>query len=60
MTQKTIRMRMFINQIYSESPRNILTTNKTDVYHIDDFWGSDKLETKDYGPDNNRFFRYFC
>ena len=33
-------------------------TNKTDVYHIDDIWSLDILDLKDYGPKNNRGYRY--
>ena len=33
-------------------------TNKTDVYHIDDIWSLDTLDLKDYGPENNRGYRY--
>ena len=56
MTQKT--MKMFINEIYSKPPKKNYATNKTDVYLIDDIWSSDKLDLKDYGPENNRGFRY--
>ena len=33
-------------------------TNKTDVYHIDDFWSLDIVDLKDYGPENIRGYRY--
>ena len=33
-------------------------TNKTDVYYIDDIWSLDILDLKDYGPENNRGYRY--
>ena len=36
----------------------MLQTNKTDVYHIDDIWSLDILDLKDYGPENNRGYRY--
>ena len=32
--------------------------NKTDVYYIDDTWSLDILDLKDYGPENNRGYRY--
>ena len=32
-------------------------TNKTDVYHVDDIWSLDKLDLKDYGPENYRGYR---
>ena len=52
MTQKNIKI--FINEIYSKPPRRNYTTNKTDVFHIDDIWSLDILDLKDYGPENNR------
>ena len=51
MTQKNIKI--FINEIYSKPPKKNYITNKTDVYHIDDI-----LDLKDYGPENNRGYRY--
>ena len=56
MTQKNIKI--FINEIYSKPPRKTYATNKTDVYHIDDIWSLDILDLKDYGPENNRNYRY--
>ena len=56
MTQKNIKI--FINEIYSKPPRRYYATNKTDVYHIDDTWSLDILDLKDYGPKNNRGYRY--
>ena len=57
MTQKNIKI--FINEIYSKPPKkNYVTTNKTDVYHIDDIWSLDIIDLKDYGPENNRGYRY--
>ena len=56
MSQKNIKI--FINEIYSKSPRKNYATNKTDVYHIDDIWSFDILDLKDYGPQNNRGYRY--
>ena len=56
MTQKNIKI--FINEIYSKPPRKNYPTNKTDVYHIDDIWSLDILDLKDYGPENNRGYRY--
>ena len=56
MTQKNIKI--FINEIYSKGPRKSNLTNKTDVYHIDDIWSLDILDLKDYGPENNRGYRY--
>ena len=56
MTQKNIKI--FINEIYSKPPKKNYATNKTDVYHIDDIWSLDILDLKDYGPENNRNYRY--
>ena len=56
MTQKDIKI--FKNEIYSKPPKQTYITNKTDVYHIDDIWSLDILDLKDYGPENNRGFRY--
>ena len=56
MTQKNIKI--FVNEIYSKPPKKYYVTNKTDVYHIDDTWSLDILDLKDYGPENNRNYRY--
>ena len=54
--QKTINV--FINEIYSKPSKKNYSTNKTEVYHIDDIWGLDILDLQDYGPENNRGYRY--
>ena len=56
MTQKNIKI--FINDNFSKGPKRKYATNKTDVYHIDDIWSLDILDFKDYGPKNNRGYRY--
>ena len=56
MTQKNIKI--FINEIYSKGPNKNCATNKTNVFHIDDVWSLDTLDLKDYGPENNRGYRY--
>ena len=56
MSQKNIKI--FINEIYSKAPKKNYVTNKTDVYYIDDIWSLDILDLKDYGPENNRGYRY--
>ena len=56
MTQKNIKI--FINEIYSKPPKKYYATNKTDVYYIDDTWSLDILDLKDYGPKNNKGYRY--
>ena len=56
MAHKNIKI--FINEIYSKPPKKNYDTNKTNVYHIDDIWSLDILDLKDYGPENNRGYRY--
>ena len=56
MTQKNIKI--FLNEIFSKPPEKNYATNKTDVYLIDDIWSLDILDLKDYGPKNNRGYRY--
>ena len=56
MSQKNIKKT--INESYSKPPKENYATNKTDVYHIDDIWSLDILDLKDYGPKNNRNYRY--
>ena len=56
MTQKNIEI--FINEIYSKGPKKNYLTNKTDVYYIDEIWSLDILDLKNYGPENNRGYRY--
>ena len=56
MTQKNIKI--FINEIYSKGPKKHYPTNTTDVYYIDNIWSLDILDLKDYGPENNRGYRY--
>ena len=56
MSQKNIKI--FINEVYSKGPRKSYPTNKTDVYHNDEEWSLDILDLEDYGPKNNRGYRY--
>ena len=56
MTQKNIKI--FRNEIYSKPPKRNYITKKTNVCHIDDVWSLDILDLKDYGPENNRGYRY--
>ena len=56
MTQKNIKM--FINEIYSKLTKKKYNTNKTDVYYIDHNCSLDIIDMKDYGPENNRGYRY--
>ena len=55
MTQKT--MKTFIDAIYSKGLKKILSTNKTDVYYIDDISNLDILYSIDYGPEIDRGYR---
>ena len=50
--------KVFLDEICSKAPKKRYVTNKTNVYHIDGTWSFDKLYLKDYGPENNRNFRY--
>ena len=56
MTKKSIKI--FIKEIYSKPPKRNPPTNKTVVSHIVNFWSLDILDLKDYGPKNNRGYRY--
>ena len=56
MTQKSTKI--VIDEIYSKPPKKNYPTNKTDVYHNDDIWSLGILDFKDYGPENNRGYRY--
>ena len=56
MTHKSIKS--FKNEIYSKGTKRNYITNKTDTYHIDDICSLDILDLKDYGPENNRGYRY--
>ena len=51
-------IKIFIDEIYSTSPKKTYPTNKTIIKSIDDTWSSDLLEMNDYGPKNNRGYRY--
>ena len=56
MTQKNIKT--FINEIYSRGLRKNYPTNETNVCYFDNIWSLDILDLKDYGPENNRGYRY--
>ena len=49
---------IFIDEIYSRLPKKNYVTNKINIYHIDDTWSIDLLDLNDYGPKNNRGYRY--
>ena len=44
MSQKNIKI--FVNEIYSKPPKKNNTTNKTNVYSIDDIWSLDILDLR--------------
>ena len=46
------------NEIYSKPLRKNYVSNETDVYYVDHFWSVDILDLKNYGPENNRGYRY--
>ena len=56
MTQKNIKK--YVNEIYTNGPRQNYITNKTNVYNIDDIWSLDIVDLKGYGPESNRNYRY--
>ena len=51
-------LEIFIKKIYTPSSKKIHETNKTMIKSIDDTWSSDLLDMNDYGPKNNRGYRY--
>ena len=51
-------IKIYINGIHSKSPHKNFDTNKTMIKSIDDTWSSDLLDMNDYGPKNNRGYRY--
>ena len=50
--------KIFIDEIYSKPPKKNYPTNKTIIKSIDDTRSSDLLDMNDYGPKNNKSFRY--
>ena len=50
--------KIFIDEIYFKPPKKNYPTNKTIVKHIDDCWSLDILDLIDYGPSNNKGYRY--
>ena len=57
MTKRDL-IKIFIDEIYSRPPNKNYETNKTMIKSIDDTWSSDLLDMIDYGPKNNRGYRY--
>ena len=50
--------KIFIDEVYSKPPKKNYPTKKTIIKSIDDTWSSDLLDMNDYGPKNNRGYRY--
>ena len=50
--------KIFIDEIYSKPPKKNYPTKKTIIKSIDDTWSSDLLDMNDYGPENNKGYRY--
>ena len=51
-------LKKFTDEIYSSSPKKTYETNKTMIKSTDDTSSSDLLDMNDYGPKNNRGYRY--
>ena len=56
MSQKSIKR--FVNETCGKAPKRNSITKKTEVCHIDHIWTLDILDKRDYGPQNNRGYRY--
>ena len=50
--------KIFIDEVYSKPPKKNYPTNKTMIKSVDDTWSSDLLDMNDYGPKNNKGYRY--
>ena len=50
--------KIFIDEVYSKPPKENYPTNKTMIKSVDDTWSSDLLDMNDYGPKNNKGYRY--
>ena len=57
MTKKELT-KNFMNEIYSPSTKRNYETNKTTTKSIDVTWSSGLLDMNDYGPKNNKSYRY--
>ena len=51
-------IKVFIDEIYSRPLNKNYETNKTMIKSVDDTWSSDFLDMNDYGPKNNKGYRY--
>ena len=50
--------KIFIDEIYSKSPKKNYPTNKIIYNHIDEIWSIDLADFADYKTSNNKGFRY--
>ena len=50
--------KIFIDEIYSTPPKKNFSTNKAIIKSIDDNWSSDLIDMNDYGPKNDKSYRY--
>ena len=50
--------KIFIDEVYSKPPKKNYPTNKTMIKSVGDTWSSDLLDMNDYGPKNNKGYRY--
>ena len=50
--------KIFIAEVYSKPPKKNYPTNKIMIKSVDDTWSSDLLDMNDYGPKNNKGYRY--
>ena len=51
-------MKIFIDEIYSTSPRKNYPTNKIVYNHIDEIWSIDLADMMDYKISNTKGFRF--
>ena len=58
MTKKKDLTKIFIDEIYNKPPKKNYDTNKTIVKHIGHTWSLDLLDLIEYGPKNNRGYRF--
>ena len=52
------KIKIFIDEIYSQPPRKNYPTNKIVYNHIDEIWSIDLADMVDYKVSNNKVFRY--
>ena len=50
--------KIFIDELFSKPPKKNYPTKKTKIKSIDETWSSDLLDMNDYGPKNNKGYRY--